>query len=300
MIYHNINELDKKRRIITVGNFDGFHLAHKTVLQKLIGVHKSCGFEPLVITFYPHPRRFFGDYNFKLLQTLSERLWDIIKNGVDNILVLHFKDISNLDINAFIEKILIKKLNMVHFVVGSGHSLGKGGVIIDNRIEDLSDKFGFTFDLVKEIDFHGRRVSSSYIRELMNNGNVREANLMLTKPYTISGPVIKGKGIGKKEIGKPTINIGVADYKLIPIGVYAGWTLMDGKRYPSVINCGPSPTIDIMDMNVETHIIGWEGEAPRRVSVELVEKIREQVRFKSIESLREQIDEDIRRAIVIL
>ncbi|MGQ9706526.1 MAG: riboflavin biosynthesis protein RibF [bacterium] len=297
MIYRYTEDLDKnERRVITVGNFDGFHKAHKKVIEKLLSVSNQNKLEPLVITFYPHPRRFFGNREFKLIQTLSERLKTIIENGADSILVLQFKEIADLDIDQFIEKILIEKLSMTHLVVGSGNSLGRGATIIDERIEELSERLGFSYDLIREMNFEGRRISSSLIRELIDYGKIREANNILCKQYTISGPVISGKGLSKRGIFRPTINIGVARYKLIPMGVFAGWTYIGGVRYQSVVNCGPSPTFGILEDNIETHVIDWEGEVEKRVSVELVEKIREQKRFRSIEDLREEIEDDIERA----
>ena len=300
IISRSIENIEKSEHAITIGNFDGLHTGHIEILNKLKAVSKNTGLSPLVITIWPHPDRYFNRNGSKLILTLSERIRAILNTGLEDILILNIRDIADCELKDFIDDILITRLNMKHLVVGSGQAMGRGGVLIEGRIEGLADSLGFTYEIVGEIVHAGRRVSSTLIRELIREGDITTANSLMAQRYSLCGSVVRGRGVGSRVVGIPTLNIRPAGYKIVPRGVFATIANTGDEIHPSVTNCGPKPTLGDDTATIETHIIGWEGGAPNRVRVEFVDRIREQKRFKDVDMLRHQILEDIEKAKAIL
>ncbi len=278
--------------LITVGVFDGIHLAHKKIFKELLKISQEKKLLPLVLTFYPHPDKVLGKAETPLIQTLLQRVRKIREEGIENVIAVKFdREFSELTPEDFVF-FLIKKLRMKGILVGENFRFGKGMTGNTDFLKKISDKMGFNVFVMKIFELDGKRLSSSLIRKILLEGRIEEATPLLGRPYSILGKVIKGLGLGKI-MGIPTANI-QTENEILPEGVFITKAFLRGKNFPSVTNVGIAPTLKGGEKTVETHIIGLKEEIlNEEIELFFLKKIRDEIKFKNKEELKKRIIEDI-------
>jgi len=305
-VFRSISEVDIKNTIASIGFFDGVHVGHTQIVRRIVAKAKAENCSSLVITFWPHPRFVLGNDNndLKLLSSLPEKIEIIEKEGVDAMLILEFN--SNLiaqTAKEFIDKILVKTLNVKHIIVGYNHNFGRNGEGNFSLLAEMEVEGNYSAEQVDPIAVEGIKVSSSKIRSALERGNIKMANLLLGRFYSIKGTIHGGEQIGRS-IGYPTANITLSELrKQIPgYGVYAVWVDCRGKSYPAMLNIGVKPTMGYnLNRTIEAHIIGFNQNIyNEEITVKFVEKIREEMRFPSLEMLKCQLEIDRNQALSLL
>jgi len=305
-IYHNLSDIAAlNKAVATIGMFDGVHLGHRQILEKLISTAKSSGGESIVITFDTHPRMVLSQdaYKLKFINSYQEKI-DLIKaTGVDILLFLPFtREFSQLTTSDFVKKILIDKLHINALIIGHDNRFGNKENNNFNSLFDLSKTYGFDIVRADIRNVNEIAVSSTKIREALDKGNIINANQLLGYQYYLSGKVIKGNQIGKK-IGFPTANIDLEnDFKLIPsIGVYAIKVCYKQNIYNAMLNIGIRPTLNINKLSIEAHIFDFDEDIyGEYLSLFFVDKIRDEQRFNNLDELVEQLKKDKITACKIL
>ncbi len=289
-------EFLSKENIMTIGNFDGLHLAHQKILKTIkqrAGLKKNS--IKSLLTFENHPKTFFSNKNFKLLTSLDEKIGLLKKFDIDFIFIEKFDEkIANLSAADFIKKILIDKLNLSTLVIGDDHTLGKNKEGNYEFLKNISKKFNFEIIRIDPIFFERKRVSSTNIRKLIKSGNISQANKMLGYKYFVNSKVIEGKKIGRK-IGFPTANIETPENKLLPpVGVYAVKTIINEKSYLGMCNIGYRPTINKSEkITLEVNIFDFNHDVyNKNIKLLFLDKIRDELNFASINDLIRQLHID--------
>lgn len=287
-----MNDNLQNRSVIAIGNFDGFHLGHKKIIEILNSISEEKGFCSTVLTFVPNPKIFFKK-KLSLINTdrQKERILKSLK--VDRVLFLNFKEIFQLSDEVFVDEYLIKRFNMEYMVVGENFRFGKDREGNPDSLKKLSLKFGFNIKIVEPEILYGTRISSSIIRERLFKGEIKDANKMLGTEYYIDGIVIQGKKIGR-ELGFPTINM-KPDNQILPEGVFKTQVKIDNRIFDSITNIGFCPTFYGQEKRVESHVFGFDKIIyNKKVRIFFEKKIRNEVKFNSEKSLAKQIEKDIR------
>lgn len=285
-----------KPSVVTIGTFDGVHLGHQKIIERLKIVAREKGLKSVILTFFPHPRMVLqSGVDIKLLNTIEERQVMLSQLGVDYLVIKEFtKDFAKLAAEQYVKEFLVDGLNAKYIIVGYDHRFGK------NRRADIKDliAFGKLFHFeVEEIsvkDVEDVAVSSTKIRRALNRGDIKTANAFLGYNYFLTGTVIKGKQIGK-QIGFPTANIYIEeDYKLIPKnGVYVVKSLIENTPFFGMMNIGTNPTVDGTKQFIEVHFFDFNQDLySERIKVELLGRLRDERKFESLESLRFQLKID--------
>ncbi|MDC6366129.1 MULTISPECIES: bifunctional riboflavin kinase/FAD synthetase [Flavobacteriaceae] len=281
---------------ITIGTFDGVHLGHRKILERLINSAKSSGLKSTVLTFFPHPRMVLQkDTDIKLLNTLDEKVQILSELGLDYLIVHPFtKEFSRLSATEFVRDILVNSLKTKKVIIGYDHRFGR------NRNANIQDliTFGNTLDFeVEEIpaqEIDDVSVSSTKIRKALLDGGVNTANNYLSYPYMLTGTIIKGKGLGK-QFGFPTANLHVPEnHKLVPKnGVYVVKSILNGKEYFGMMNIGFNPTVLGTEKTIEVNFFEFEGNLyGKKIQVGILHRIRDEHKFNSVEELKEQLKKD--------
>jgi len=275
---------------VTLGTFDGVHLGHKSILNKLIEAGKNRGEESLVLTFFPHPRMILEqNSDIKLLNTIDEKAQLLNDLGIDNLIVQKFDNsFSQLLPEDFVQQVLVDIFNVGKIIIGYDHRFGK------NRSADINDlvafgiKYGFEVEQISAEEINNVCVSSTKIRSALQSGDLYLANKYLGYQYSIKGKVVKGRKLGRT-IGFPTANLIVSEsYKLIPaIGVYAAFAIINDQKYYGMINIGTNPTIGENPVTIEMNIFDFDNNIyEQEIQVGFIEKIRDQQKFNSIDELK--------------
>jgi riboflavin kinase/FMN adenylyltransferase len=286
---------------VCIGNFDGIHLAHRKVLEKTVEIAKKNKNSSAVITFNPHPLKFFSQ-DIKLLITEQKKYQLIENTGIENLIVISFNEnIAKMSPEFFVEEILVKKLNTKYLCVGYNFKFGyrnKGDIAL---LQLLSKKYQYELYVLDKILIEGILVSSTNIRKLILDGNIELANKLLGYFYCLEGIVTRGQNLGKL-LGFPTANISIQNELVPKFGVYASRVKYNGKYYPSVTNIGIKPTIQKNgNIYIETHIINFNQNIyDSFIELELVSYIREEKKFDSLNALIDQMKIDKINAINIL
>jgi len=285
-----------KNTIVTIGNFDGVHLGHQKILLFLVDQAKKRNLYSLVLTFSPHPEEILSKGKIVMIQTLTQRLKTIEKFGVHGVLVTPFDEqFSNLSSEEFIQKILLNSLKAKEIVIGDNFRFGKnreGGI---NALQALAPRLGFEAHKIPSVIEGGKIVSSSLIRRSLLEGEIEEANTLLGRYYEIKGNVIKGKARGKV-LGFPTANI-EAKNDIIPLGVYISQVRINSETLPAITNAGLRPTFDKEEMQIESYIINFNRNLyGEEIDIIFINKIRDEMKFKSPEELSLQISKDLEQA----
>ncbi|MCE2786902.1 MAG: bifunctional riboflavin kinase/FAD synthetase [Bacteroidota bacterium] len=305
-VYRSLKELPLIRNaIVTQGTFDGVHLAHQAILDRLKELAKIHQGETVVMTFEPHPRMvlFPEDHGLHLLQTLDEKIASLEHAGVDHLLVLPFtKEFSRLTSLQFIRDIIVNTIQTKVLVIGYNHRFGKNREGTFEHLKEYSSLYGFEIEEIPRQDVEAESVSSTRIRKALELGEVQTAAKYLGRFYTLSGIVTEGKKFGRT-IGFPTANIAVLHpFKLVPAdGVYAVKVLVDDMLYGGMLNAGFRPTVDGTKHSVEVHIFEFSQSIyEKNITIMYVDKIRDEKRFSGPDELKKQLEKDKLQATSLL
>lgn len=285
-----------KSSIITIGTFDGVHLGHKSILEKMKYATQNNQYESLVLTFFPHPRMVLQqDSSIKLLNTIDEKATLLEKFGIDNLIIHPFDEaFSNLSAEEFVKNILVDKLNIHKIIIGHDHRFGKNRTADINDLIAFGKKYSFEVEQINAHEIDEIAISSTKIRKALVEGNIKLANQYLGYSYYISGKVVQGKKIGRT-IGFPTANIQINEnYKLLPKnGVYVVSSKIDNILYFGMMNIGKNPTIGVNDQSIEVHFFNLNEDIyDKNLQILILEHIREEQKFNSLSELQAQLDKD--------
>src|SRR6202167_2104957 len=301
-IFHTLDELpaDFGPTLVSVGNFDGVHCAHAHVLREIVARAPVSGAKAVAVTFEPHPARILRpESTLKLLTPLPEKLRSLESTGVDAVLLLPFgRDLSLMTPRQFAERILKKKLHAREVHEGSNFRFGHKAAGDMEMLAEFGREMGFEVMVYPEMTLRGETVSSSQIRKLLTAGRVSRARHLLARPFCILGTPGRGRGYGSKYT-VPTINLARYEELVPQDGVYVTWTRVGTERFDSVTNVGNRPTFGADSCAIETHLLNFhpiELTPEREVEICFLNRLRDEIKFPSVEALREQIARDVKRA----
>jgi riboflavin kinase/FMN adenylyltransferase len=305
-IYQGLTDFHPpKNPVVTSGTFDGLHLGHQKILNRLQELAKSKGGETVLLTYWPHPRLVLQPHNngLRLLSTFSEKVSLLREMGIDHLIILPFtEEFSQMSSEEFIGKILIDKIQTKTLVIGYDHKFGKNREGSFEYLQAHSNLFGFEIEEISRQDVDELGVSSTKIRNALTQGDIKTATKYLGRPYEISGLIVLGQQIGRS-IGFPTANIKVEDqYKLLPRdGAYAVHVQVKGIRYKAMLNIGDRPTVEGDKKTIEAHLIDFQGDLyGLELTIYFEAFLREEKKFDSLEALKNQLMLDREQAIFIL
>lgn len=306
-VYHSLDFLKAKAPVVSIGIFDGVHLGHRYLFDRMKEIAGRIKGETVIMTFWPHPRIVLNHESEKLryLSTLKGKQELLGKCSINHLIILPFSDnIRRMSACEFVEKILVDKIHVNTLIMGYNHVFGRNREGDYNKIKSCSEQFGFNVVRIEAKKMGKQAISSSLIREILWKGNVREAEKLLGYPYFIFGKIVGGKRIGRS-LGFPTANIRPDDkHKLIPgDGVYAVEVYLSGKTYDGMLNIGIRPTVNHegIGKTIEVHIIDFHGDIyGQDVTVTFLERIRDEKKFKKTDDLSRQLEEDKQITLRIL
>ena len=296
-IYQSISDFFcNKKTIITIGTFDGVHIGHKKILEKITQHSNQNKFESIVLTFFPHPRIVLQTgLDMKQLNTINEKVSLIRNVGVDNLVIHPFdKAFSQLTAEDFVKQVLVDKFNIHKIIIGHDHRFGKNRTANIDDLISFGKKYDFEVEQITAEEIEEVAISSTKIRNALLEGNIKLANQYLGYNYTINGIVIKGNQLGRT-IGFPTANIEIKeDYKLIPLnGVYIVKALINNQIVFGMMNIGTKPTVGGTSQSIEVHFFDFNDDIyDKTIEISFLERIRDEQKFESIEFLKKQLSDD--------
>ncbi len=301
--------------VVTIGVFDGVHRGHRRLINTAVGTAGELDVPSILMTFDPHPTAVFApERTPTLLTTVRERTLLCAELGVDAILVIDFnRELAGLDPEEYFVQVLMDKLKARHVVVGENFTFGRDAAGTAETMVELGQKYGVGVTIVELLHDGPERVCSSNVRRHLADGDISEANDMLGRIYQLTAKVTRGAGRGGAELGYPTANMYFPESIAVPAdGVYAGWfTVLDevplegdmepGLSYPAAISVGTNPTFGDHERSVESFILDRTANLYGRVAtVSFVEKIRDMIKFNSVEELLENMARDVARTREVL
>ncbi len=306
-IHRDINQLPAfNNAVITIGSFDGVHRGHKKIIERIKRIATDLNGESVLITFHPHPRKiiFPQDNSLLLLNTLEEKIELFARNGLDHLVIIPFSiEFSQQDPREYLDKFIMAKFSPACIVIGYDHRFGlnrKGDIYL---LKEYAKEYQFKVVEIKKQEIEDITISSTKVRNALLEGNITDANLFLGYPYSISGKVVHGDKIGK-QLGFPTANLSIPEKeKLIPKpGVYAASVLIGHDRWDAMLYIGDRPTINTKQkMALEVHIFHFNQDVyDMEIQVELIEYVREDVKYNSLNDLRAQLQRDAEKCLKIL
>lgn len=285
-----------RKQGIAIGTFDGLHLGHIKLLEELVVYCKKNDLESLVYTFSNHPRSLSSTKEGpKRLLSLERKIEEIESIGIDNLVLLEFDDEQkNIEPKLFIKDILLNRLQGKFIVVGEDFRFGKKAQGSVEMLDQYKKRYNYKLNIVKELQDNKKKISSTYIRALLAQGEIAKANELLGRRFLLSGEVIGGRQIGRT-LGFPTANIAnCPKMTIIKSGVYLTEIIIDGKKFISVTNVGDNPTFKDRDYSVETHILDFSEDIyGKTVTVEFLHRLRDEETFAHIDELVAAIKQDI-------
>lgn len=289
---------------ITIGTFDGVHLGHSKILERLINNAKNEGLKSTVLTFFPHPRMVLQkDTDIKLLNTLDEKVQILDAMGLDYLIIHPFtKDFSRLSATEFVRDILVNTLNTKKIIIGYDHRFGRNRNANIQDLNTFGNALGFDVEEIPAQEIDEVSVSSTKIRNALLEGDIATANEYLTYPYMLTGTIKKGKGLGK-QFGFPTANLHIAEnYKLIPKnGVYVVKGIINGNEHHGMMNIGFNPTVSGTEKSIEVNFFEFEGDLyDKKIQVNILHRIRDEHKFDSVEELQEQLKQDKKQSLLLI
>jgi riboflavin kinase/FMN adenylyltransferase len=299
-IFYGLEGLESiKKPIITIGTFDGVHIGHQKILDAIVKKAHVLGGESVLLTFSPHPRLvlFPESPQLKLIQTETEKIEKLSKTGLENLIVFPFTfEFSRLTAMEFVRDILVNKLNIHTIVIGYDHQFGRNREGNIQYLKDISSVYDFEAVEIPAKEIDEVNISSTKIRKAIENGDIERANLFLGAPFELNGTVIKGAQIGRT-IGFPTANLSIEDpTKILPEnGVYLVHVMLNNVLVNGIMNIGVRPTFSPeLKKQIEIHIFDFERDIyGMELKVEILTRLRNEIKFANKEALIEQIQHDI-------
>jgi len=306
-LYTSLDQFKARNPVVTIGTFDGVHLGHQKVILRLREFARQHDGETVIFTFHTHPRLVTAPdgSNLRLLTTLNEKINLFEKYGIDHLIVYTFdKSFSELTYSEFVEKILVEKIKTHCLVVGYDHKFGKNREGGFDYLKKCAEKHKFEIERLDALLVDEDSVSSTKIRNALENGQIEKANHYLGYQFTLHGTVVEGNHLGRK-LGFPTANLESSDkHKIIPgYGVYAVKVELGGVEYNGMLNIGTRPTINnnADNRSIEVHIFDFESNIyGKEITLKFVGKIRDEQKFDTIELLSIQLKKDKKTALSIL
>jgi riboflavin kinase/FMN adenylyltransferase len=306
LIHEGYENLDLIGPVVTLGIFDGVHLGHRALIDRVVSAAKEAHTESVVITFFPHPRLVLDQKNENLLflSTMEEKKMLLGKSGVDHLIIIEFThQFSKIQACDFINDVLIEKVRAKHLIIGYNHHLGRKGEGDFNTIKKCAETLDFTVEQVGGFHTGEVMISSSLIREALLKGRIEEANSWLGYSYALTGTIIEGRKIGRS-IGFPTANIDIPDrHKLIPAnGIYAVEVIFEEKRYAGMMSIGSNPTVnrDTGYRSIEVHILDFDMDIyGKSLSVVFRKKLRDEIKFENTDQLADQMKLDKQQVLML-
>ena len=291
--------------VCTVGYFDGVHLGHQKIIEKLVTDASTNKGKSILVSFWPHPRKvLYPNDHFDYIQSNEDKFKSIEKLGVDVVYLIKFtKEFSKVTAEKFVNDILVNKLQINKLIIGYNHHFGYKREGNFNYLYNLRKNLAFDIKEVKKREISKNfKISSSEIRDEILKGNLSKANMMLGYKYFIKGEVIKGDGIGKK-LDFPTANIKIQNEdKILPSdGVYAGYAIISDKKFIGMINIGKRPTVEGKERRVEMNIFDYNDMLyGKEMKISFIKRIRNEQKFKNLDDLSNQLRKDKLETIKII
>ncbi len=296
-IFHSIKDFSSpKKTILTLGTFDGVHIGHKKILEKVIQHTADEKYESLVLTFFPHPRMILQERSeIKLLNTISEKVNLLEQLGIQNLVIHPFDEtFSRLTAEEFVKTVLVEQFKIHKIIIGYDHRFGRNRTADINNLIEFGEKYGFEVEQISAQEINAISLSSTKIRNAIQEGNILLANKYLGYDYFLTGTIIKGKQLGRT-IGFPTANLKIEeDYKLIPLkGVYIVSSQINEQIVYGMMNIGVNPTVGGQHLSVEIHYLNFDGDLyDQKLAVSILKRLRDEEKFDSLSLLKVQIKKD--------
>ena len=301
-IFNSINDFTcSKKTTFTLGTFDGVHIGHRKILEKLIKNTENDQTESLVLTFFPHPRMFLkGQSDIKLLNTIGEKI-DLLENlGVQNLVIHPFDEaFSKLTAEEFVKTVLVDRFHIHKIIIGHDHRFGRNRTANIDDLISFGKQYNFEVEQISVQEIKDVSISSTKIRKALIDGNMALANDYLGYEYFLTGTVIKGKQLGNT-IGFPTANLKIEENdKLIPKnGVYVVKSSINQKTIFGMMNIGFNPTVEGEKLSVEVHYFDFDANLyNQEIRVSMLEYLRPEEKFDSVTLLKEQLTKDMDSAL---
>lgn len=286
-----------KNAVLTQGTFDGVHVGHKKIIDKLKSIAKEVKGETVLLTFYPHPRHVLNTHSneLKLLSTIEEKIQLLEEAGLDNLVVIPFNpEFAALEPEEFVKNILLEKFDLHTLVVGYDHRFGKNRKGDYELLRKLQKEMGFELHQIGVHEIEEITISSTFIRKSIMNGDIETANKLLGRPYLMRATVVEGQKIGRT-IGFPTANLMIEDaYKQIPAsGVYAVNIKLDNNVHGGMLNIGTNPTVLSKGFSIEVNIFNFASDIyGKPLEISFIARLRDEIRFNNLVELRIQLTKD--------
>ncbi|MGO2294855.1 MAG: bifunctional riboflavin kinase/FAD synthetase [Psychroflexus halocasei] len=301
-VIHHISEFDSSEQtIVTIGTFDGVHIGHRKIIKRLIDAANQTNSKSTLLTFFPHPRMVLQqNSDLKLINTLEEKEKILAQTGLDNLIIQPFTlEFSRLRAENYVKDILVDQLNAKKIIIGYDHRFGRNRTANIDDLRDFGKKYNFSVEEISKQDIDEVAVSSTKIRNALNQGDIELANSYLTQAFQLTGEIVRGKGLGK-ELGYPTANLKIKeDYKLIPReGVYVVQSEIDEKLYFGLMNIGTNPTFDEVNQSIETYFFDLNKDLyNQKISIQLLKRLRDEQKFDGPNQLIEAMNKDKEQAL---
>jgi riboflavin kinase/FMN adenylyltransferase len=301
--YRSLEEVTTPGAWLTVGVFDGVHRGHQQIINKLVAGARVNGLPAVVLTFDPHPAKAFGRGDIKLLTLPDERAQLLEDLGVDVVITHPFDmDVANTTAFDFMKR-LRTQLGLAHLLLGYDSTLGKNREGNAARLTEIGLELGYSVEMVSALGDESGVISSTEIRKLVAVGKIEEAAHLMGHPYCLQGLVSHGDQRGRR-IGFPTANLNYAREKVIPAGgIYACWAHVRGAKYMAAVNIGTNPTFtpEKQTLNLEAHLLNFDAEIyDETVRLEFVRRLRDELKYDSVEALIKQIERDVEQTRSLL
>lgn len=304
-IFHSINDFTStKKTILTLGTFDGVHIGHKKILNKLTQNTENEKYESLVLTFFPHPRMVLQEHSdIKLLNTITEKIDLLEKIGIENLVIHPFDEtFSRLTAEEFVSTILVDRFHIQKIIIGHDHRFGRNRTANIDDLIAFGKQYDFEVEQISVQEINDISVSSTKIRHALLEGDMTLANEYLGYDYFLTGTVIQGKQLGRT-INFPTANLKIEEnYKLIPKnGVYIVQSILNDKTVFGMMNIGFNPTVDGQNQSIEIHYFDFDADLyNQEIRVSILQRIRSEQKFESVDLLKEQLEKDKKTALAYL
>jgi riboflavin kinase/FMN adenylyltransferase len=291
-----------RKAVVTIGNFDGVHIGHQALFHAVIEKADTIDGTSVAMTFHPHPVRVLQKNDYPPLITLYDQKVELIaRSGIDALVCVPFTlEFSQISAKQFVLDVLLERLGMTAIVVGKDYTFGRNREGTLNSLMSYAELYDFEVVVVDWVPMSGHqapRISSTRIRELVMDGNVKKAAKLLGRHYQLRGTVAHGRNRGGKLLGFATANLNLQDELCPKLGIYAVTVAYQGSLFNGVANIGYSPTFDDNEFTVEVHILDFDADIyGQEIRVNFVDRIRDEIKFASVEELSRQIKRDVQIA----